>query len=135
MGAVWGLARVVANHVSAPRSLLKQVAPLRGPLTVTLWMRSPALPRQAEMDVPRPGGAKAERCNFAASYQLSASVNNIIKHNQCYIKHYVNAHVPPRSSGRTGLDVVTLRRLSSRITHPDPQIPLPHGKSALFVYL
>lgn len=39
------------------------------------------------------------------------------------------------SSQSAGLDVVTLRRLSSWITHPNPQILLPHGKSASFVYL
>lgn len=37
---------------------------------------------------------RVERCNFAASYRLSASVNNIINHNQSYIKQYIIVHVP-----------------------------------------
>lgn len=118
----------MANHIRASHSLLKQCAPLCGPLTVMLWMRSLAA-TASRNGCPHPAGT-VERCNFAASYQLSASVNNIIKCNQRYIKHYVNAHVP-----HAGLDVVTLCCLSSWITHPDPQIPLPLGKSALFVYL
>lgn len=102
---------------------------------------------RADSDVmdDEPGGATAtrkwmsppcrrcrvERCNFAASYQLSASVHNIVKANQCYIKHYINV----RAAESAGLDVVTLCCLSSWITRPDPQILLLHGKSASFVYL
>lgn len=46
---------------------------------------------------------RVERCHFAASYQLSASVNNVIKCNQCYIKHYVNVHVPHSVLGAVAL--------------------------------
>ena len=71
-------------------------SPLCRALTAMLWMMSPAVPQQQENGCPPSRRCRVERCNFAASYQLSASVNNIIKANQCYIKHYINVRAAAR---------------------------------------
>lgn len=81
-GAAW-------LHISACHSLWAQRL-LSAGLTAMLWMMSPAVPQQQENGCPPCRRCRVERCNFAASYQLSASVNNIIRANQCYIKHYIN---------------------------------------------
>lgn len=89
-----------------------------------LWMRGSAVPRWAEMDVPVQGV-----WGWKESYQLSASVNNIIKHNQCHIKHQMNARVPTQLWERWPWCCDNLPSLIMDNTSR------PHGKSALFVYL
>lgn len=102
MGAVWAGASRGQSHqrVSFP---FKAVCSSLRAADSYVMDEEPGFATASRNGCPRPGVAKVERCNFAASYQLSASVNNIIKHNQCYIKHYVNAHVP-----RTVLGALTL---------------------------
>lgn len=74
------------------------------------------------------------RCSFAASYRLSVSVNNTMRHNQW--PHLASLKCPCSHAVQRALALM-LRHfaVSSWITHPDPQILLPRGKSASFVYL